>query len=245
MKRPSIGQRAILSAQEALANFEVPANCVSESPGLSHLQKVELSVSKILDQMTEVQSALSLFQDGNRWRRALVNREIATTSLFAIQLQKTLVTSAIQSLCRLWDKLNSYKKASFPDLLNLLIQGDTLDLLLQRYHETHSDPEDLPGWYEDFRAEATTTRNELEQRIRSLSNWYATSNLIYVRDKWISHNDRDFDPTRLEHAMQELPLFFERTVTCFDAVNALVKGAGFSWESANKQIERDAGKFLA
>ena len=251
MKHPSIGQRALLGAQQGRSSLTAAQKMTgtvqvgSEEQKTKKFEEAEELVGKILDRLIEVQSTLLMFRDMKRWDNMLLQRGIPAGSLFAYQLKTTLIAGSIQSFCRLWDPVkNRYPKIGFNDLWKVLRHENLLDDLLERSLKSNTDPEDLPGWYDKLRDKSELTYQFIIQDINNIPTRYNASTLKKVRDKWISHNDVDFDVKTIGVAWGELPTFFDETVVCFDKINALVRDAGFAWESVSRPIERDAAKFF-
>jgi hypothetical protein len=239
---------------EGIRIFEMPQS--SDFPDCTDMaaevKKVEELVEKILDNVIGVQATFLMLKDVKRWNKCLCVRKIAPDSEFGVQFRKAMLSTMIQSLCKLWDppvpidkntNLPKYGQISLP-YLSYLLSTEALSVLRDRFNGYHKDPDGMAGHYLSLREEARSTAENFKNEEKIISCWYKFSKLKIVRDKWISHNDLDFEAASINAALDELPDFLNKTVDCVNKINALVRFSGFDWESVSRNIERDAFKFL-
>jgi AbiU2 len=247
LKRPPIGQRSTICAQETLhvtQHDEVPLE--------GQLKKIDELVEKILDQLIEVQATILLFQEPNRWVQAMQARGIATGSSFSWYLQKSIVIASMQSLCRLWDKPKNGTQICFKNLRKLL-NDQTMDRVLNRsLANLRCHYAESPHYIESDSRKFVALRASICPKLDELYDFFngntpssiPASKLRTTRDKWISHNDDDFDAAFVDLALKELGPFFEKTKECFEGINHFVRDSGFSWESLSHPMSRDIDLFL-
>jgi hypothetical protein len=239
MKRPSIGKRAIASAQEALEMARKDAT-FSEYK----LKEIERLVEKILDQLIEVQATIKLFEDPDRWVKAMKNRGIAQGSMFSRYMQKWIVSASMQSLCKLWDPTKYPSAVSISNLRKQLtddvmdrIRDNSIDRLRSAYAE-------YPSFFDENSKKILQLHGKIRENVDVLYEYYRGSNLKETRDKWIAHSDHDFETASVDHALDELIPFFNETKECFEDINHFVRDASFSWTSVITPLSRDIDLFL-
>jgi hypothetical protein len=256
MRHPSISERCLQGANEALVHLTNPnANSKPLSPKTAEIkvQEIDCLVEKIRDELFEVHATMLLFQNPNQWISAMQARGIARGSQFSYYLQKAIISASMQPLCRLWDRpQRNQSMTGFSELLKLLTE-EMLDRLCDRAVSRLSEYKVEGLHHENECKRVMELRQSIVPNILESYDFYngkpnagiTTSRLKTTRDKWISHNDNDFDQLLIDLALQELVPFYESTMKCFESVNAFVRDSDFAWDSMTTPIAVDVRKFLA
>lgn len=229
------------------------------------LNEIDELVDKILDKLIEVEAAYQAFLNAGAWIVLLQSSGIHRESLVAQSLRQATLSFTILSLSRLWDKAAlpprkgpRQRKIALPDLFERLNET-VLDALLERAEARLQDPEDIPGYYDDLRTKCRQARSSIIVEHSYLFEFFhgrrdssygdqpktnLASKIKRVRDKWISHNDIDFEPNDIDQIEFEISSFLRRTQNLFEKINFLIRGSNFQWDSISNPIKRDLQKMF-